>query len=1108
MTIRTLSRPGLLPAVLALALLAPAARAGEALPPGAKLVSIEAAPAAVELTNRFAYAQLVLTGHLATGEKIDVTRMARIEYDPKLVTLSATAQVRPVADGGGALKVSLGDQALTVPVKVSGQKADVHVDFVRDVMPTLSRVGCNAGTCHGSAEGKNGFKLSLRGYDPLADHRALTDDLSGRRFNRAAPDTSLMLLKTSGAVPHVGGALMQPGEPYYELLKAWIGDGARFDPASPRVAKIEIFPPTAVIPLPGMKQQVSVKATFSDGSARDVTSEAFVETSNAEVLKVDRGQTATAERRGEATLLARYEGNYAAATLYVMGDRSGFAWQDVPTNNYIDELVYDKLRQVKVLPSGLCSDAEFVRRVYLDLTGLPPEPGQVRAFLADGRPTREKRDELIDKLLGSPEFVDHLTNKWCDLLQVNRKFLGDKGAAAFRDFIRKAVETDMPYDRFVQAILTGSGSTVDNPAAAYYKVLRKPDAAMENTTQLFLGVRFNCNKCHDHPFERWTQDQYYQLAAYFAQVGRAEDLKFKGQKIGGTNVEGAVPLVEVISDLKAGEVTQLRTGVVAAPKFPYMADEQAQPLLTRRQRLAFWVTSKDNPYFARSYVNRLWSYMLGVGLIEPVDDIRAGNPPTNPKLLDRLTTDFVNSGFDTRHVLRLICKSRVYQHALETNQWNADDELNYSHALARRLPAEVLYDTIHKAAGSASRLPGGARASQALDGGAGASAAFLDLLGKPPRESACECERTSGLMLGPVLSLVNGAVVAEAIRDPNNRLVKLLTAEKDDAKVVEGLYLAFLNRPPTAKELALGVKAMKDGVADFAEYKAEAKRRKDALAAYEAGLPQRVAQYEADLNRTPVWEPLEIDKATAKGGATLAKQPDGSVLASGPNPDKDVFTVTAKTKLKGITALRLEVLPDDGLPAKGPGRAPNGNFVLTELILAAQEQGATDKPKPVGLFNAQATFAQDGFSADKAIDNNRATGWAVAPRFGQAHTAYFEVKGPLTFKEAGALTFTLQFEYGGQHTIGKFRLSATTTKPPLNLAPPPPALAELLKVPAEERTPEQKAKLTQIYVAQDKELQRLRALVAEHGDADDPRLPGAQDLVWALINSKAFLFNR
>ncbi len=683
-----------------------AAPAQEKLPPGAKVVRLEAYPKSVELKHPFDYRQLLLTAVLDNGERIDMTRGVKATVPAALVKLSPQGLVRPMADGNGALKFSLANQSVTVPVKVSGQKVEQDVSFIRDVMPVLGRMGCNAGTCHGAQAGRNGFQLSLRGYDPLFDHRALTDDLSARRFNRAAPERSLMLLKTSGAVPHVGGVLTQPGEPYYELLKSWIAAGVKFDPKTTRVKSVEVLPKNPMLPLPGAKQQMAVLATYADGSKRDVTAEAFIDSSNIEVATVERGGLVTAVRRGEAAVMVRYEGAYTATSLIVMGDRSGFAWQPVPEYNYIDKLVYDKLKQVKVLPSELCTDSEFIRRVSIDLTGLPPTAAQVRAFLADKRDSKTKREALVDQLVGSPDYVEHWTNKWADLLQVNRKFLGVPGAEAFRTWIKKSVAENMPYDRFAHTILTASGSNVENPPAAYYKILRDPGATMENTTHLFLAVRFNCNKCHDHPFERWTQTQYYQMAAYFAQVGRKEDAKYKGQKIGGSAVMGAVPLVEDIFDKKDGEVTHARTGVLTPPAFPFLHSDLAPKTAPRREQLARWITSKQNPYFARSYVNRLWSYLLGVGLIEPVDDIRAGNPPTNPQLLDRLTAEFIKSNFNVRELIKTICKSRTYQHSYVANRWNKDDEINYSHALARRLPAEVLYDAIHRVTGSTSKLPG------------------------------------------------------------------------------------------------------------------------------------------------------------------------------------------------------------------------------------------------------------------------------------------------------------------------------------------------------------------------------------------------------------------
>jgi hypothetical protein len=1074
------------------------------------VLSLEARPARIELRHRYDYAQLILTSVLASGDRVDVTRLVQVTPPPQ-VTVSATGLVRPAGDGEGQLHVSLGGQTLRVGVKVTGQKDRHAVSFVRDVMPVLSRLGCNAGTCHGAAEGKNGFKLSLRGYDPLADHRALTDDLEGRRFNRAAPDTSLMLLKCSGAVPHVGGVLTQPGEPYYELLRGWIADGVKFDPATTRVAGINLVPAGTVIPLPGMRQQVAVIATYADGTVRDVSAEAFVDSSNTDVATVDRQGTVTAVRRGEATVMARYEGAYAAAQVVVMGDRSGFRWQEVPEYNYVDKLVYEKLRQVKVLPSEVCTDAEFVRRVYLDLTGVPPEPEQVRAFLADTRAARNKRDDLVDRLIGSADFVEHWTNKWADLLQVNRKFLGEPGAAAFRAWIRQAVADNMPYDRFVLAILNASGPNLDNPPASYYKVLRESGAAMENTTQLFLAIRFNCNKCHDHPFERWNQSQYYETAAFFAQVGRAEDPRFRGQRVGGTDVEGAKPLVEVISDGAAGEVTHLRTGQVTAPKFPFLHTDLPPTTLPRRQQLALWLTSRQNPYFARSYVNRLWSYLLGVGLIEPVDDIRAGNPPTNPRLLDALTRDFIDSGFDVRHVMRTTCKSRVYQHSIATNAWNKDDEINYSHAVARRLPAEVLYDAIQRATGSVSHLPGlapGARAAQLLDSAQDVPGGFLDLFGKPPRESACECERAGTLMLGPVLNLVNGPVVGEAVKDPANRIAHLVATVKDDARLVEELYLAVLCRAPTQAEMDAALAALKAGEEDYHRAVAERRRLVEDLAAYEKVLDARQPQWEARMKATPVWTPLEVTRAVSTGGATLKRQADGSILATGRNPSPESYVVSARTELAGISAIRLEVLADLRLPSRGPGRALNGNFVLNELRVTAQANGTAAKPQVLLLHRAQATFSQEGFPVSAAIDGNPATGWAVAPQLGRSHTAFFEFKTPLGNPGGTVLTFTLLQQYPGRdHNIGRFRLSVTNAPLPLQTNELPPDIARALRMSPQKRSARQRAEVVQFFHSEDPEWVRRSQALAASAILVDPRQPGAQDLVWALINSKAFQFN-
>jgi hypothetical protein len=1117
MIMNTMSRFCLEKMAMALGLalgLPPLVQAEEKLPPGAQIAKIEAGPAAVQFKTPFEYSQLVLTGYLKDGNKVDITRIAKIEPPPNLVKLSETGLVRPAADGTGQLKITFAGQTLQIPVQVSGQKAKYDVSFVRDIMPVLSKVGCNAGTCHGSAQGKNGFKLSLRGYDPLFDHQALTDDIEGRRFNRAAPEQSLMLLKPTGVAPHQGGVLFHETDPRYLLIREWISQGVRLDLSSPRVTKIDVYPKNPVIPLIGMKQQLAVTATYSDGSVRDVSAEAFIETSNKDVATVDKNLLVSTERRGEATMLARYEGTYDATTLVVMGDRSGFVWQETPEFNSIDSLVDEKLKQMKILPSPLCSDEEFIRRVYIDLIGLVPRPDEVRAFLADPRPSQLKRNELVDRLIASSDFVEQWTNKWADLLEVNRKYLGEPGAKALRNWIRQAIVNNMPYDKFVYTILTASGSNVENPPASYYKVQRNPDAAMENTTQLFLAIRFNCNKCHDHPFERWTQDQYYQLAAYFAQIDRKEDLKFKGQKVGGSDVEAATPLVEVISDTTSGDVKHERTGVVTAPKFPYTyANVPPADKGARREKLARWITSRDNPYFAKSYVNRLWGYMLGVGLIEPVDDIRAGNPPTNPKLLDRLTEEFIQSGFNFRHILQLICKSRVYQQSIVTNKWNQDDDINYSHAWVRRLPAEVLYDAIQGATGSVSRLPDlppGARAAQLLDSTAELPSGFLALFGRPPRESSCECERSGTMMLGPVLNLVNGPIIADAVKDPDNHIAKFIATEKDDAKVVDEMFLSILCRKPTAAELTAGIKTIQSAGPEHSQLVTEHQKLTGALEAYEKQLPAKQTAWEKSQTNLVEWTPLDPTSFISAGGAILAKKPDGSILASGKNPNSDIYTVLADTTMTGITGIRLEVLPDRSLGGQGPGRAPNGNFVLNEFQVMAWPTGDPAQAKAVALHNAKADFSQEGYAVAGAIDGKPETGWAVVPQTGQPHVAVFETKEPLNFPNGMTLSFKMDQRYEGKlHNIGRFRLSITNYKPPVPLnAGLPEAIVRILKIAPDKRTPEQKVQIANHYRSIDAELARLSQAVSDFPKPPaDKRLVGAQDLAWALLNSKAFLFN-
>jgi hypothetical protein len=601
-----------------------------------------------------------------------------------------------------------------------------------------------------------------------------------------------MLLKPTQGVPHRGGQAFTPDSRYYQTLHRWIVEGVVSDAESTkRVEWLEVLPQAPELRLPGMTQQMLVTAHYPDGTSRDVTREAIYNSSVPEIATVTDNGLVTAVRRGETAILVRYEGAYGTNGVIVMGDRSGFQWVDASEYNYIDKLVDGKLKRLKILPSELCNDEEFIRRVYLDLIGLPPTPEQVRVFLKDKTASKVKRETLIDTLLDSSEFVENWTHKWADLLQCNRTFMGETGMWLFREWIRKSVTENKPYDQFVRELLTASGSTFQNPPANYYRVSNEPSIALENMTQVFLGVRFACAKCHDHPFEKWTQNQYYQLGAFFAKVGVKN---------------GQLPEEQIVyAKYSGGEVTHPKTGNVVAASVPF--DKTDGLTSDPREALAKWLTSPENPLFAKSAANRVWSYFMGRGIIEPVDDIRSSNPPSNPELLDALTNDFIKSGFDLKHLMRTITQSRVYQQSIKTVRWNEGDAINFSHAIPRRLTAEQLLDAINVATGSTpkfSGIPTGFRAVQLPDSKV-EDKGFLKLFGRPERESSCECERSSQVSLAHALNLINGPTVADALIAPEGRIAKLTAAKVDDRALVEELYLAALSRVPRPDEYTKAV---------------------------------------------------------------------------------------------------------------------------------------------------------------------------------------------------------------------------------------------------------------------------------------------------------------
>lgn len=1098
----------------------------ESLSKGVQVSSLEVFPKTIKISQPTEYAQLLVTARMKDGTSADVTRMVKMEAKNITANISPRGMVRPKDDGKGTVTISLASQKVEVPLEVSGMTVAFKPDYVHDVMPVLSKAGCNAGTCHGSKEGKSGFKLSLRGYDPDYDVKAFAEELWSRRANVAAPSHSLMLLKASGAVPHEGGQVTVPGELYYETIKSWIASGARLKQDSPRVTRIEIFPMNPVVETIGARQQMRVLATYANGEVKDVTAESFIDSGNTEVAETDKQGLVTTIRRGEAPVLARFEGAYAATTVTVMGDRSAFVWAEPAKSNKIDEFVAKKWQRMKIQPSDLCTDNEFLRRIYLDLTGLPPSADEVRAFMADQTEQKAKREQLVDKLIGSDAYVEQWSNKWADMLQVNSKFLGDEGATAFRAWIRDQVAKNTPYDKFAYSILTASGSNKENPAASYFKILRTPEETMENTTHLFLATRFNCNKCHDHPFERWNQNQYYETSAFFAQVGFQNDPASNGKTIGGTAVEGAKPLYEIVKDTGSGEVKHLRTGKDSPPTFPFPAKFVEKKDAPRREKLAAWMTSADNQYFAMSYANRIWGYLTGTGVIEPLDDIRAGNPPSNPELLNYLTQEFVNSGFNVRHLMQLVCKSRAYQLSLATNQWNADDKINYSHAKPRRLSAEALFDAIYKVTGTTSKIPGvkpGTRAAQLADSQTRLADGFLGNFGRPVRESVCECERSSGMQLGPVMALVSGPTVGDAISDPNNEIAKLVKSIPEDHKLVEELFMRILNRMPTPNEINAVL-------ASTAGMDVEHKTLSTEWSAYEVKLAPEIARMEQDRHakivtaekqlddykkqQAPIiakaeadrslrikkeeavvkvfadasvakqsewepymdlsteWQPLDLQVGEIKGVQKIEKQADGSLFVTamaGEAAVDAIYNLKGKTHLKGITGIKIEALPDERLPNNGPGLSPDGNFVLTEFTVSQvplkEKRGGPGKAARdnIKLLNPRADFEQKDFALAKSINGIKDVsdaGWAVSPNTGRRHEAIFECEAETTgFDEGTALTITLQQGFQRQ----RFQLGRfkiyVTTSPRPLRFGASQSLAQVLRIAPEKRTKEQQASL-------------------------------------------------
>jgi hypothetical protein len=752
-------------------------------------------PKAVALNGPRSVQQIIVNGQYADGSVRDLTAFCEFAAEGgDVITVGAHGFLAPKKDGTVTLVVKAGGQVARVPVTVTAFEKPQPTRFRHEMIAAMNVGGCNSGACHGTPSGKNGFRLSLRGYDPAADYLQLTRDVLGRRTDRFDPDSSLILQKALGRVPHEGGQRFQPNSIPARAFRGWLSEGLQDDPADlPGVTSIEVLPGSRVLNAPAAWQQLAVLAHFADGSVRDVTRLTVFSSSDNAVASVTNTGLVEFQQSGEVAILCRYLMEMQAVRLTYLEPKSGFVWSNPPENNYVDKLVFSKLKMLSIQPSDLCTDQEFVRRAYLDLCGIMPTPDETRAFLND--PAKDKRAKLIDRLLERPEYADFWALKWLDVLRSNRKTIQMKGIYVYQKWLHRHIDQNTPFDQVVRELITASGSTFSNPPANFYRIARDPQNLAETTAQLFFGIRMQCAKCHNHPFERWTQDDYYSMAAFFARVRQKPDTLEPG-------ANPQTPGAEVVFSERAGEVIQPRSQKVMPPKFMGGAVPTIPPGNDRREVLAQWLTSPDNPFLPKSVVNRIWFHLNGRGIVDPVDDFRDSNPSANDALLDALAKDFVASKFDLKHMIRVIMNSRTYQLSAQSNDFNKDDSKYFSHAVTKLLSAEQLLDALCTVTEVPEKFPGmplGTRAMQLPDGEN--NHPFLKTFGQPSRELACECERESDSNLAQALQLINGPTVNEKLRNANNRVGRLMAKKLSDGEILNELYLATLSRLPAPDEI-------------------------------------------------------------------------------------------------------------------------------------------------------------------------------------------------------------------------------------------------------------------------------------------------------------------
>ncbi len=762
------------------------------------------------LAGRDSSQQLLVAGISSSGLSRDLTRQVQYQASPEgIVQVDAAGLVMPVKEGKATIRVKgPGGISATTSVTVKNLAEEPAVHFHNQVVPILTRFGCNSGACHGKATGQNGFKLSLFGFEPEEDYEFIVREGRGRRVTPVAPDSSLLLRKAAGLMAHGGGKRIAPDSASYRILRRWIEQGMpSVKPDAPRVVRIEVLPGERILERKA-QQQLLVLAHHSDGTVSDVTRITQFEANQAEMAEASpTGLIAVKELSGSATIMARYQSFVGVFRATVP---RGAPVTNLPSSrNFVDELVFNRLKQLGLPPSALCDDSTFLRRVTIDVAGRLPTREETEKFLAET--AADKDEKLIDRLLASKEYADTFANKWSAILRNRRRGPSDNPAPtfAFHAWIRDNLGENKPYDRFVREVLTATGEEVKEPPVIWYREVRDESAQLEDTAQLFLGQRIGCAKCHHHPFEKWSQQDYYGLAAFFSRLNIQEPPPKKPVKK-GQPAPPSVPF-RVSHNPGRAQAVHLRTGKPVAPAglggSPMEVPEDVDP----RTRLVDWMVAPNNPFFARMLVNRYWKHFFGRGLVDPEDDLRLTNPPSNPELLDALAREFVQSKYDLKKLVRTLCLSRVYRLSSIPNQHNAEDRQNFSRFLPRRLNAEVLLDAVDDVTlvrTSFKGVPEGTRAVQLPDNQF--DSYFLSVFGRPDSASACECERKSDASLAQCLHMFNSTEILEKVGSSKTKAGSRAAALAKDRRASEDklreLYLVALSRPPSAEEMQVLLK--------------------------------------------------------------------------------------------------------------------------------------------------------------------------------------------------------------------------------------------------------------------------------------------------------------